>query len=400
MIEEQEIKYYHWLMAVKQLPNSRKEKLLHYAGTAQAVYQMSEKDLRQSGIFEYFSPKHGKAAMQVEERIQGFLRERSNWDVEDYYGKLEKEGILFIPRYLKGYPDKLRNIPDAPLGIYCKGKLPKLNQFSVAVIGARDCDSYGSMMAREYGNTLAHAGIPLISGMARGIDGMSQLACVEQGGYSVGVLGSGVDICYPKENRRLYDLLAQKGTLLSEYVPGVMPQPQFFPARNRLISGLADILLVIQAREKSGTWITVDMALEQGREVYALPGRVTDKLSAGCNKLIKQGANLLGDPVEFIEEMKQCYESIMQRSVTSPKEESTYEEKPYSELECEVLKLLEVNPKSLELIYQQIQGVKECSLAELIEALMELAVLGVVQQVQGGFCLKKVTIHRTEPTSK
>ena len=141
----------------------------------------------------------------------------------------------------------------------------------------------------------------MVSGMARGIDGIAQKAALEAGGASFAVLGCGVDICYPEENRELYDRLLQEGGILSEYPPGMPPEPKLFPPRNRIISGLSDLVLVIEARKKSGTLITVDMALEQGREVYALPGRVSDKLSDGCNRLIRQGAGVATCPEDILE---------------------------------------------------------------------------------------------------
>ena len=136
--------------------------------------------------------------------------------------------------------------------------------------------------------------------MARGIDSIGQEAALLAGGYSISVLGCGVDICYPRENRALYERCLSQGTLLSEYRPGTAPAAGNFPPRNRIISGLSDAVVVVEAKERSGTLITVDMALEQGREVYVVPGRITDSLSAGCNRLIGQGAQLLLSPSELV----------------------------------------------------------------------------------------------------
>lgn len=140
--------------------------------------------------------------------------------------------------------------------------------------------------------------------MARGIDGIGQTAALDVGGSSFAVLGSGVDVCYPARNRRLYERLRERGGVLSEYPPGTPALSRNFPPRNRIVSGLADAVVVVEAREKSGTLITVDMALEQGKEVYAVPGRVTDALSSGCNRLVKLGAAMLLDPEELAEELR------------------------------------------------------------------------------------------------
>jgi DNA processing protein len=147
-------------------------------------------------------------------------------------------------------------------------------------------------MSREFGKGLALSGVQIISGMARGVDGISQKAAIEAGGSSFGVLGCSVDICYPEENRDVYDKICLEGGLISEYHPGTEPKANLFPMRNRIISALSDIVLVVEARQKSGTQITVDQALEQGKEVLAIPGRVTDRLSDGCNFLISQGAGV------------------------------------------------------------------------------------------------------------
>lgn len=211
-----------------------------------------------------------------------------------------------IKQYKKGepeYPERLKNIPGAPEELYVLGRLPEEDRLSVAVIGARDCSEYGKYVAREIGAVLGRNKISVVSGMARGIDGISQEAALNAGGSSFAVLGCGVDICYPETNRQLYERLKISGGILSEYPPGSPALAWHFPPRNRIVSGLADVVAVIEARVKSGTLITVDMALEQGREVYAAPGRVTDRLSDGCNRLIRQGAGILLSPEEFLREL-------------------------------------------------------------------------------------------------
>ncbi|MCD8326558.1 MAG: DNA-processing protein DprA [Lachnospiraceae bacterium] len=199
------------------------------------------------------------------------------------------------------FPERLRQIPDPPYGLFVKGVLPDPDRPTVAIIGARACSGYGRECARLMGAVAAAAGIQVISGMARGVDSISQSACLEAGGTSFAVLGSGADVCYPAEARPLYERLAGEGGVISEYPLGVQPVAGNFPPRNRLISGLADLVLVIEARERSGTLITVDMALEQGREVAVLPGRITDALSQGCCRLYEQGAHLVTSPQRMAE---------------------------------------------------------------------------------------------------
>ena len=213
-------------------------------------------------------------------------------------------GIRMVERGERDYPARLLEIPDPPERLYVLGRLPEEKVPSVAVIGARECSEYGSYVAARLGECMGRNGIQVISGMARGIDGIGQTAALDVGGSSFAVLGSGVDVCYPARNRRLYERLRERGGVLSEYPPGTPALSRNFPPRNRIVSGLADAVVVVEAREKSGTLITVDMALEQGKEVYAVPGRVTDALSSGCNRLVKLGAAMLLDPEELAEELR------------------------------------------------------------------------------------------------
>ena len=214
-------------------------------------------------------------------------------------------GIRMVERGERDYPARLLEIPDPPERLYVLGRLPEEKVPSVAIIGARECSEYGSYVAARLGECMGRNGIQVISGMARGIDGIGQTAALDVGGSSFAVLGSGVDVCYPARNRRLYERLRERGGVLSEYPPGTPALSRNFPPRNRIVSGLADAVVVVEAREKSGTLITVDMALEQGKEVYAVPGRVTDALSSGCNRLVKLGAAMLLDPEELAETMLQ-----------------------------------------------------------------------------------------------
>jgi len=206
-----------------------------------------------------------------------------------------------IGRQEADFPRALRAIRGAPARLYVRGRLPGEMGPFVAIVGARRCSSYGREMARWFGEELAACGVKIISGMAVGVDGIAQQAALLAGGESYGVLGCGTDVCYPKSNRALYEALLEKGGVLSEYPPGTPPAAYHFPARNRLISALSDLVLVIEAQERSGALITADFALEQGKDVYALPGRLTDGLSAGCNRLLCQGAGLALSPQDILD---------------------------------------------------------------------------------------------------
>lgn len=292
------------------------------------------------------------------------------------------------------YPQRLKNISGRPRNLYVLGRLPEENRLSVAIIGARDCSEYGKYVARELGTVLGGSGIAVISGMARGIDGISQEAALNAGGSSFGVLGCGVDVCYPKENRQLYERLKLSGGILSEYPPGSPALACHFPPRNRIVSGLADVVVVIEARVKSGTLITVDMALEQGREVYVVPGRVTDRLSDGCNRLIKQGAGILLSPEEFLRELLEGeIGRVAARNLSGRREagKAPVREQRRDKAEAErgelavVLGVLDFTPQTPEQIRAGLPG--EYQDMKIVTCLMRLCMDGRALQVSPGrFC--------------
>ncbi|MCL2377262.1 MAG: DNA-processing protein DprA [Defluviitaleaceae bacterium] len=202
------------------------------------------------------------------------------------------------------YPKRLATIPDAPLGIFVMGRLPKPDKPAVAIVGARDNTQYGRQAAEMLAGELAAAGVVVVSGMARGLDAKAHSAALAAGGETCAVLPCGVDVCYPAENHKLYRQIPDNGCLVTEHFPGFRPQKWSFPARNRIIAGMADVLVVIEAGAKSGTLTTVDHALAQGKDVFAVPGRITDKKSAGTNELIKQGAHMLTAPEDIFLALK------------------------------------------------------------------------------------------------
>ena len=284
------MKYEYWLAGVRGLSTAKKSLLRRHMKTAEAVYYIEETQLNK---LEFLNEKDRNKIIQAKK--QG--------DPGPEYEKMLEKGIQFIPWFSEGYPKCLKEIPDHPYALYVKGSLPHEGQKKAAVIGARRCTPYGEKYAVDFGRVLAGRGVEIISGMARGIDGMAHRGALTGGGRTYAVLGCGVDVCYPKEHIGLYvDILQHGGGILSEQPPGTAPLPQYFPARNRIISGLSDAVLVIEAGRKSGSLITVDMALEQGRDVYALPGPVNSVMSEGCNYLIRQGAEVLLSPEELAEQ--------------------------------------------------------------------------------------------------
>ncbi|MCI9386791.1 MAG: DNA-protecting protein DprA [Lachnospiraceae bacterium] len=285
---EQNKIYACWLDTIYWLAGGTKYKLLEAAGTAQDVYLMPERHI---------------TAVAGEKACERFVQHKRRYSPQKVWNYVTGSGISYTYCREPDFPQKFVDIPDPPFGIFYKGRLPDGCVPAVALIGSRKCSEYGTYMAELFAAGFASAGVDVISGMALGIDGISQRAALKAGGSSFAVLGCGVDVVYPRANEPLYRQLQEKGGVLSEYPPRMEPRPALFPPRNRIISALADVVVVVEACEKSGTLITVDMALEQGKEVYALPGRCTDALSMGCNRLLRQGAMIAVSPDDIISDM-------------------------------------------------------------------------------------------------
>lgn len=296
--------YAYWLSNIPGIGNVTIQKLLLQAGCAKELYFMTEKQLH-------------SLAWIGEKEIESLIESRK-LDSAKEYDKLEQKGMRFVSMEDEDYPKRLRNIANPPYSIYVKGKLPPEEKKTIAIVGARMCSTYGYSVAKELGKQLAGKGACVISGMARGIDAAGHrgaLECAETADEmkdaetkkscpTVAVLGCGADVCYPKTNRELYGELTEKGGIISEYPPGVQPLAGFFPARNRIIAGLCDVLVVVEAKSRSGSLITADFALEQGKDIYAVPGRMYDTLSMGCNTLLRQGAGIISGIGDFLKELE------------------------------------------------------------------------------------------------
>lgn len=214
------------------------------------------------------------------------------------------EGVSTYYKSDSGYPEILRVYQGMPEKIYVRGSLPDPSRPTVAIVGARNCTAYGRNQAERYARVLSEHGVQIISGLALGVDAAAHRGCIQGGTPTYAVLGCGINICYPKENYQLLEqILSQGGGLLSEFEPGDAPLGWHFARRNRVISALADLVLVVEARERSGSLITADYALEQGKTIYAIPGRVSDRTSAGCNRLIAQGAGIAWCPEKLLDEL-------------------------------------------------------------------------------------------------
>ena len=290
------------------------------------------------------------------------------------------------------YPEKLRTLSEPPCVLFVKGDLPREDVPAVSIIGARMAGAYGREQARRFGSVLSENGVQVISGMARGIDGIAGQAALSGPGGSFAVLGCGVDVCYPEENASLYrELTGRAGCgVFSEYHPKALPRPFCFVQRNRLISALADILLVVEAREKSGTMTTVAAALEQGREVYAVPGRISDRTSDGCNRLLFDGAGVALSPEILLEALvgkgggKKVPVREKKKTRRKKREETALPE-ALSETEKAVLsRLSDLDGTDAETVFARLREEEAAvSIAELHSALTLLLIKGRITEEDG-----------------
>lgn len=355
--------YEYWLACLKNISDRKKKMLRKAYGSAKEIYYIEETQLKMQKFL-------------AEKDIECIKAAKKQKDLEEKYQNMKEKGIRFIPYFSKDYPERLGQFSDAPYALYVKGKLPDENRPSVAIIGARRCSAYGEGQALEYGKCLAAAGVQVISGMALGIDGAGHRGALNGKGLTYGVLGCGVDVCYPRENIGLYMDIQKYGGIISEQIPGEPPMSYYFPLRNRIISGLADVVLVMEAKEKSGSLITADMALEQGRDVYALPGPVTSALSQGCHRLIRQGAGILISPEEFLKELQI---EISEKSMDLFKNEKMLETTENLVYSC-----LDLFPRNV----SEIQQKTKLNIRELMEALTTLEMEGLIKETAKNYYVR------------
>ena len=351
--------YWFWLCTSADIFREDIRRILEVYQTPEAVFYSDKKELFQKGLI-------------TEIQWRSLQESAKRKDFPDRLGEMKRKGIRFLYPESADYPEKLRQIPDAPFSLYVKGQLPDPEKPSVGMVGARACSEYGRSMAIRFSRALAKAGVQVVSGLAAGIDSISAQGALEGGGKTFAVLGSGVDVIYPVQNFSLYyEIIASGGGILSEYPPGTPAISWQFPARNRIISGLSDRLLVIEAKKRSGTLITVRYALDQGRDVYALPGRLTDKTSESCNRMIADGAGILLSPELLLSEI---FKKEVCSAVRSPEPELKEEVR-------RIYELLEPNPVSVQFLINK-SGLS----AEKTSVIMtELVLSGLAKEVSKNF---------------
>ena len=358
------MKYEYWFAGIKGVSDQKKIRLKEAFSSAESIYYIEETALRQRKIL-------------TEKEMECVMQAKRQQDLEEQLNAFKEQNIQAVFWGQRGYPSRLQKIYDPPYAVYYQGNLPKETGCCIAIVGARNCTPYGEKYALEYGRKLAEAGVQIISGLERGVDGLRQRGALLGNGHTFAVLGSGADVCYPREHMGLYqDILDQEGGILSELLPGTPPLPQHFPRRNRIISALSDVVLVMEARERSGSLITADLALEQGKDVYALPGPVNSSLSQGCNRLIAQGAGILLSPEELLKELQIEYEAAGEKPDKNKKVLESHEYMVYS---C-----VGLYPKSAGQLIEETKLYPE----EVLRILVSLELQGYIREISKNYYIK------------
>lgn len=353
------------------LGRSKIMELMDNLGGAQRLFEADAAALRATGICQ-----PGAIAKFVANRRPELPRQLEAF--------CRREGVQLVSIFDAAYPAGLRQIADPPLVLYVRGQLPA-DPYAVAVVGSRAATPYGRRAAAYFAGALAQQGIPIISGGARGIDTAAHEACLQAGGRTVAVLGSGLDVLYPSENRRLFAKIIEQGALVTEYPPGVQPLPANFPARNRIIVGLARAVLVAEAAQRSGAIITANIAADEGRDVFCVPGNIFDGSSIGCHELIRTGAKLVDKPQDILDE-KEIWLPHVGNKAVQPNIFTAAQELPptpapkTSELGGRLLELLREGALSLEVLTER-SGV---AFAAVSMELLDLQVAGLVATDQTG----------------
>lgn len=348
--------YIMWLNAIIELNPKQKEDLITAFGSAKAVFEANSHDIK------------SKININSDD-LYKITSAKTKQPPEKHYEDLVKSGSRFISYLDNDYPYLLSEIPCKPLGLYIIGDMPT-QEYKIAIVGSRRCTEYGHTVSYNIAKKLVQSDICIVSGMAEGIDSSSHNGALDGGGKTIAVMGTGIDICYPKYNRKLRERIIENGCILSEYPPGVHGTPYTFPRRNRIISGLSQGVIIVEAAKRSGSSITVNHALDQGRDVFAVPGNITSAHSIGSNQMIKDGAIVLLSADDVLD-----YYNIK-------KNEKKNKNKPkpsLDETENSVYNYIDLVPQSIE----ELAAKTGMDTSELQSTLTMLELDGAVQKLSG-----------------
>ncbi len=379
-----DFEYALWLSSIAALELSDKFKLLRFFGSPYEIFNVKYETLEKTAFSE-----------RVKSEIN---RSRKGFDPDVIMNQLHRNNVTYVSFYDKDFPEKLKNLYNPPIGLFYKGRLPNPKKPSIAVIGARKCSGYGKTIAEEFSGKLGKSGCQIISGLAYGIDGFSHRAALSAGAYTLGVLGTGPDVIYPAQNGDLYHEMSEKGGVVTEYYLGTPGAKNHFPERNRLISGFADVLLVVEAKKKSGTMITVDNALEQGKDVYVIPGRIGDELSEGCLEMARTGAGIVLSPEEILAAFEL---SDNQQIIKGKDEQYAFKFDCVGEFSENCQKIKDLTLEKDEIILYALLSFEPIHMDELVEksgmtyfevlqTIMSLNTKGYIKESSPGFYVKKL----------
>lgn len=358
--------YWVWLSNLKGIGPVTQKRLLYKFGNPYAVYNAPESEILSiKGIGQH----------SAEIIHKGRNLDNSKRILE----KVKQENIKLLTYSDELYPEEIRSIEKAPILIYYKGNI-KNDSLGIGIVGSRRCTEYGKRVTKEAAEQIAKNGIPVISGMAKGIDGYAHTSCLKAGGYTLAFLGNGLDVCYPREHEELMKSIIENGAILSQYPPGTKPVAVNFPERNLLISAWSRKLLVVEAGEKSGALITAEYAFKLGRKVYAVPNSIYSMESMGTNRLIENGACIYINPVSLLRGESPTIQ-IENYNEQKKEDKSCFIGAALTQLELRIIEIIHNEPVSIE----EVVVVSESDRDEVLETLSMMELKGIVRIYPGGF---------------
>ncbi|HBV67959.1 MAG TPA: DNA-protecting protein DprA [Clostridiales bacterium] len=354
-----------WLNSAKGISNKKIEKLVDYFNGSPEY------------IWDNFETEKFNLSILKPETISSLINTKNSFE-ERLLKRLDSEKASLITIYDECYPKRLREIEGAPAILYYKGTLEEIDNLSISVVGSRKATSYGKWAAEKLTSELAAFGVNIVSGLAAGIDSVAHKAALKSGTKTVGIIGCGIDVIYPKFNEKLYAELAEKGgAVITEYPFGMQPMPNNFHDRNRIISGLSDGVLIIEAQEKSGTLITAGHAANQGKEIFAVPGNIDSLYSRGTNSLIRDGAKLTTSVEDIIEEIPEL------REKSDLKSKYAYYQKITGEADENEIKIIDCLRSGSRTAHEIIEELR-MDAGKILSMLTMLEMKGVIIQITGG----------------
>ena len=361
-MDSSELKSWLALFTVPQVGPVRYIFLVKHFGSPEKVLKASKEELAEL-------PDIGPV-------VASNIKNKVSWDkVEEQLRLIQKNQVQIVTFRDENYPENLLSIYDPPPFLFFKGKIKEEDRNAVAIVGCRSASLYGKRITERIGRELSQRGITIVSGLARGIDSIGHLSALKENGRTLAVFGSGLDVIYPRENRKLTEQIISSGAILSEFPLGTKPEAPNFPRRNRLISGLSLGVVIVEAGTKSGALLTAHCALEQNREVFAIPGNLGSKNSEGTNKLIKQGAKLVTSVEDILEELQITTKSGESLSSVLTEEDLSH----LSEMEKSILKLISDEPYHIDKIASQ----ASVGVWQALSSLLSLELKGLVKQLSG-----------------